>query len=116
MPSAGWLSEETVDDPRRLDSDWVWVVDPLDGTKEFSSGVPECAVSVGLVHEHTAVLGGVMNPITGEGGIGYVGGAVQFWGVDGGVTPRVALEEAVVSVSRTEIEDGSIAPYLPAQV
>ena len=35
LPRAGWLSEETVDSPERLDQAYVWVVDPLDGTKEF---------------------------------------------------------------------------------
>src|SRR5579872_6397188 len=37
----GWLSEETVDDFSRLDKRRVWVVDPLDGTREFVQGIPE---------------------------------------------------------------------------
>ncbi len=48
-PEYGWLSEETVDSPERLTKDRVWVVDPLDGTKEFIEGVPNFVVSVGLV-------------------------------------------------------------------
>ena len=31
----GWLSEETADNPSRLDKERVWIVDPLDGTREF---------------------------------------------------------------------------------
>ncbi|MFY9682784.1 MAG: inositol monophosphatase family protein, partial [Candidatus Sulfotelmatobacter sp.] len=36
----GWLSEESVDDPIRLQHSRVWVVDPLDGTREFVQGIP----------------------------------------------------------------------------
>jgi myo-inositol-1(or 4)-monophosphatase len=42
----GWLSEETVDDFTRLDKQRVWVVDPLDGTREFVHGIPEFFVSM----------------------------------------------------------------------
>src|SRR5205823_11674837 len=45
----GWLSEETVDDFSRLSHERVWVVDPLDGTREFVAGIPEFCVSVALV-------------------------------------------------------------------
>src|SRR6266851_2913700 len=44
----GWLSEESVDDPSRLEKKHVWIVDPLDGTREFVAGIPEFCVSVGL--------------------------------------------------------------------
>ncbi len=43
----GWLSEEDVDDLSRLDRDVVWVVDPLDGTREFVDGIPEWAFRSG---------------------------------------------------------------------
>lgn len=49
LPAAAWLSEETVDDLARLDSDCVWVVDPIDGTRDFVRGRPGWAVSVALV-------------------------------------------------------------------
>ena len=42
----GWLSEETVDSRERLEKERVWVVDPLDGTKEFIEGVPHFVVSI----------------------------------------------------------------------
>ena len=48
-PEYGWLSEETVDSPERLTKERVWVVDPLDGTKEFIEGVPHFVVSIALV-------------------------------------------------------------------
>jgi myo-inositol-1(or 4)-monophosphatase len=45
----GWLSEESVDDFTRLDKQRVWVVDPLDGTREFVQGIPEFCVSIAMV-------------------------------------------------------------------
>src|SRR5258708_28579879 len=47
----GWLSEETVDSASRLDKSRVWVVDRLDGTREFVQRIPEFCVSIGFV-EH----------------------------------------------------------------
>jgi len=61
-----WLSEETADDPVRLEASRLWVVDPLDGTKEFVQGIPEYTVAIGLVEDGAAVLGVVHNPATGD--------------------------------------------------
>ncbi|MEE8437782.1 MAG: 3'(2'),5'-bisphosphate nucleotidase CysQ [Candidatus Neomarinimicrobiota bacterium] len=65
-PRFGWLSEETLDSKTRLTRDWVWVVDPLDGTKEFIAGIPNFVVSIGLVHKGSPVLGVLYNPVTAE--------------------------------------------------
>lgn len=66
FPDDGWLSEEHVDTDVRLGKDRVWIVDPIDGTREFLMGIPEYAVSVGLVVEGKPVLGVVCNPATSE--------------------------------------------------
>ena len=62
----GWLSEETVDSKDRLSKKYIWVVDPLDGTKEFIEGVPNFVVSIALVCDNTSILGVLYNPVTGE--------------------------------------------------
>ena len=51
FPDYGWLSEETVDNFDRLEKRRVWIVDPLDGTKEFINNVPEFCVAIGLVDQ-----------------------------------------------------------------
>lgn len=58
----GWLSEETVDDGHRLDRRRVWIVDPIDGTRQFIRGQPEWAVSVALTEDHTPIAAGILNP------------------------------------------------------
>src|SRR5579862_9371988 len=62
----GWLSEESVDDPARLERSRVWVVDPLDGTREFVKGIPEFCVSVAMVEDGRPIAGGICNPATNE--------------------------------------------------
>lgn len=49
FPRDGWLSEETADDSARLARERVWIVDPMDGTKDFLAGRPEFCVSIALV-------------------------------------------------------------------
>lgn len=58
----GILSEETKDAPERLQRRWTWIVDPLDGTKEYSQGRHDWAVHVGLVRDGVPVLGAVALP------------------------------------------------------
>ena len=65
-PDFGWLSEETVDSPDRLEKEFVWIVDPLDGTKEFIEGVPHFVTSIGLVRNGIPILGVLYNPVTQE--------------------------------------------------
>lgn len=117
---AAWLSEETADDPSRLEAERVWIVDPLDGTKEFVKGLPEYTVAVALVESGVPVLGVVHNPVTGE----------TFWAERGRgalfTDPRTAngelpttsrAERAVVRegstllASRSELERGEFDPF-----
>lgn len=65
-PDDGWLSEEGVDDPSRLDRARVWMIDPIDGTRAFAEGAAEFAISVALLIEGKPVIGAVYNPATNE--------------------------------------------------
>ena len=65
-PDYGWLSEETEDDPERLEHRRVWMVDPIDGTNAFLRHVPEWTISAALVEDGVPVLGVVFNPATSE--------------------------------------------------
>src|SRR6202007_3409409 len=76
----GWLSEESVDDPVRLQRSRVWVVDPLDGTREFVKGIPEFCVSIGFVEDGRAVAGCICNPATDETFLGAVDAGVRYNG------------------------------------
>jgi myo-inositol-1(or 4)-monophosphatase len=103
----GWLSEETADSEDRLDDDLVWVVDPLDGTKEFIAGIPEYSVAVALAQAGQPILGLVENPATSD----------TFWATKGGgafrngVPIRVAEGNKLLA-SRSEIKRGEFAPFV----
>jgi len=66
FPSAGWLSEETADHPDRLDRSLCWVVDPIDGTRDFLRGRTGWCVSVALVSAGRALIGLLDAPARGE--------------------------------------------------
>ncbi|MBV7336607.1 3'(2'),5'-bisphosphate nucleotidase CysQ [Chloroflexi bacterium TSY] len=72
-PDDGLLSEESMDDLSRLNKDRVWIVDPLDGTREFIARNGEFSIMVGLSVQGRAVLGAVMQPDPGLLYAGIVG-------------------------------------------
>lgn len=102
----GWLSEETLDDKSRLERRRVWVVDPLDGTREFVLGIPEWSISVGLVEDGEPVAGGILNPATRELVLGARGHGVTLNGQPAGVSGRPELSGAEVVASRSEVGRG----------
>jgi myo-inositol-1(or 4)-monophosphatase len=102
----GWLSEESFDDSARLENDRVWVVDPLDGTREFVAGIPEWCISVGFVENGKAVAGGICNPVTRELFLGALGQGITLNGKAVRPSNCRSLSEAVVLASRSEVKRG----------
>jgi myo-inositol-1(or 4)-monophosphatase len=102
----GWLSEESVDDPSRLDKRHVWVVDPLDGTREFVQGIPEFCVSIGFVEDGKPVAGGICNPATKEIIVGSVDSGVLYNGKPARPSQRTTLQGSLILASRSEIKRG----------
>ncbi len=102
----GWLSEESVDDLSRLDKKHVWIVDPLDGTREFVAGIPEFCVSVAMVEDGRPVAGGVCNPATNETFVGSVDSGVSYNGQPARASQRTSLKGALVLASRSETKRG----------
>lgn len=102
----GWLSEESADDPIRLQRSRVWVVDPLDGTREFVQGIPEFCVSIGYVESGHPVAGGIYNPATDETFLGSIDSGVLFNGKPAQPSQRKSLNGALVLASRSEVKRG----------
>ena len=106
FPGYGWLSEETADNDDRLKCRRVWIVDPLDGTKEFIKGIPEFAVAIALIEDGVPALGVTYNPIKRE----------MYWAARGvgchlntrrvRVTRMRTLKRATVLASRSETARG----------
>jgi myo-inositol-1(or 4)-monophosphatase len=65
-PQAGWLSEETLDRSDRIERPRLWVVDPIDGTRDYLRGRPGWCVSIALVEDRLPVLGVLDAPLRSE--------------------------------------------------
>ena len=107
----GWLSEESADDPVRLQCSHVWVVDPLDGTREFVTGIPEFCVSIGFVENSRPVAGGIYNPATDETFLGSINSGVTYNGKPSQPSRRKSLTGALVLASRSEVKRGEWKPF-----
>ena len=113
FPEYGWLSEETVDSRERLGREWVWIVDPIDGTKEFISQVGEFVTSIALVEEGIPVVAVMYNPVADvlysalRGGGCFANGKRVF------CTEVGDLRRAVLTVSRSEAARGEVDPLRP---
>lgn len=102
----GWLSEESEDDLNRLEQTHLWIVDPLDGTLEFVTGIPEWCVSIGWIEYGRAVAGGIYNPATREIFLGSLDTGVTYNGRPVKASGRNRLAGAEVLASRSEIRRG----------
>jgi myo-inositol-1(or 4)-monophosphatase len=107
----GWLSEETIDDPGRLGKHRVWIVDPLDGTKEFIAGIPEWCISIAMVEDGRAIAGGVCNPATKETFLGSRETGITYNGCPAQASRKNTLEGAMVLASRSEVGRGDWACF-----
>jgi myo-inositol-1(or 4)-monophosphatase len=70
----GWLSEESADDATRLSAHFVWIVDPIDGTRAYIAGLAEWAVSVALVENGRPIAACLFAPVSDEFFAATVGG------------------------------------------
>jgi myo-inositol-1(or 4)-monophosphatase len=111
FPEDGWLSEETDDRADRLDKPRVWIIDPLDGTWEFTAGVPEFVVAIGLAVEGVPVLGVLYNPITEETFSGIRGEGAWLNDVPIHVSSTPNLAASTFCVSRTETARGLLKRF-----
>lgn len=97
----GWLSEETEDDPVRLERDFVWVVDPIDGTRAFLKGRPHFTICVALVYKGAPISAAVFNPASDEFFEAFLGGGAHLNGAP--ISPS----------SRREVSGCRMAAFAP---
>lgn len=64
MPDSGFLCEE--EDMWDTSHEYTWIIDPIDGTANYSRGIAQCAICVGMKHNEDMAMGVVYIPMTGE--------------------------------------------------
>jgi myo-inositol-1(or 4)-monophosphatase len=108
LPDAGWLSEETVDNPERLGASRLWVVDPIDGTRDYVRGRSGWAVSVALIEAGQPVIGILDAPVRGEHWRADAGRGATRNNVPIRVTPRDMLAGARVPTDQLSKVDADL--------
>lgn len=108
-PDYGWLSEESADSAERLSRRRVWVVDPIDGTRDFLRGRSGWAVSVALVEDGAVVLGALVAPVRGQVFAAVLGGGATCNGALIGHSGRTHLAGLAMPID----PQGLIAPFWP---
>ena len=110
-PDHGVIGEEY--GSTNADAEWVWVLDPIDGTRAFVTGRPLFGTLIGLLHRGRPVLGLIDQPVTGERWIGLAGQPTRFRSTLGG-TPRCrpcrSLADAELSCTSPDMFDADSAP------
>jgi len=109
-PEAGWLSEETLDDSDRIERRRLWVVDPIDGTRDFLRGRPGWCVSIALVEDRVPVLGVLAAPMRDELWTAARGRGSWRNGMPLRVSPRAELAGARVPADTLPKVDRDLVP------
>lgn len=109
-PEAGWLSEETLDDSDRIERRRVWVVDPIDGTRDYLRGRTGWCVSVALVEKRVPVLGVLAAPARGEHWTAERGRGAWRNGERLHVSGRTSLAGARVPAEQLAAVDRDLVP------
>jgi myo-inositol-1(or 4)-monophosphatase len=104
VPDAGWLSEETEDNPTRMKSSKVWVVDPIDGTRAFLDNRPDWAVSIALVEDGRPTIAALYAPITDEMFLATRGGGATRNGVKLKITSGIGLDDARIAAPKSHLD------------
>jgi myo-inositol-1(or 4)-monophosphatase len=110
-PEHGVIGEEYGE--TRPEAEWVWVLDPIDGTRAFVTGRPLFGTLIGLLHRGAPVLGIIDQPSTGERWIGVAGEPTRFRSTMGGVPrcrPCPRLDLAELSCTSPDMFDATTAP------
>ncbi len=118
IEGAHWLSEESRQQAPLVRGEPTWVIDPLDGTREFLRGIPEFAVSAGLFAGGRLVLGVVALPVQGQVLSGLLSAERREARCDGEALPALPRDGAVerVVVSRHDYERRKIHRQIPYTV
>jgi myo-inositol-1(or 4)-monophosphatase len=121
FPQAAWLSEESVDNPLRLDRRWVLIIDPIDGTRGFMAGDPRWAICIGLTFDGRPVAGVVHAPALQETFAATAGGGAVKNGVGLQASRRTDLQGARIAGPKALIDALQKAgvtierePYVPS--
>ncbi len=101
FPSVAWLSEESADDAARLTARYVWIVDPIDGTRAFLADLPDWTVSAALIENGRPTTACLFAPVTEEFFLASANCGATCNGTAISVAPGASLAQARVAGPRS---------------
>jgi inositol-phosphate phosphatase/L-galactose 1-phosphate phosphatase/histidinol-phosphatase len=107
FPAHGIVGEEH--GAVRTDAEFVWTLDPIDGTKNFISGIPIFGTLIGLAHAGRPVLGVIDQPVLRERWLGVAGARSSFNGREIAARPCAGLERATLFATSPDMFAGADA-------
>jgi myo-inositol-1(or 4)-monophosphatase len=99
-----WLSEEAVDDPSRLAARYLWIVDPIDGTRAYLAGLPDWSISVALVDNGRPVVACLYAPASEQFFMAIAGRGATCNGTPIAATGGASLENLRIAGPRKLVE------------
>lgn len=100
FPEISILAEESKTDKSRFSNDWCWIVDPLDGTKEFIKRNGEFTVNIALSYKGKSILGVVYVPVTGH--LYYGAEGIGSYSLIDGVVKRLHVTDKLDNLISVE--------------
>jgi myo-inositol-1(or 4)-monophosphatase len=100
----GWLSEETADDPARLDAKRIWIVDPIDGTRGFIAGKTDWTVVAALVEAGRPISAAVFAPVDDQLFLAEAGKGATLNGAPIAASAGHSLEGARINGAKRRLE------------
>lgn len=97
FPQHGIIGEEH--GPHNADADWVWILDPIDGTRQFAAGLPNYGSLIALTWQHQPVIGVIVHPPSGSVCLGVTGRQTLLNGTPIATDHARSLEDAIVCLS-----------------
>ncbi|MCH8168745.1 MAG: phosphatase [Proteobacteria bacterium] len=106
-PGHGVLGEEY--GSRDLEAEWVWVVDPIDGTRQFAAGLPNYGILIALCQHGRPLLGVICQPLLGDVYLGIAGQGAWLNGVPIRTRTTARLADSIVCISDPDCFRGATA-------
>jgi len=114
-PGIAWLSEESADDPRRLAARYVWIVDPIDGTRAYMAGLADWAVSAALVADGRPIAACLYAPVADDFFMARATAGATCNGAAIAATTGTALKDARIAGPKNLLERlAAVAPPFTA--
>lgn len=104
LPGFGWLSEESEDNPARLNASRVWIVDPIDGTRAFIADRADWSISAALVEDGRPVIAAVFAPVDDEMFVAISGAGASCNGAPLSASAGASLDGARIAGPRRHLD------------